>query len=76
MKSYAIVAAVAMFAGMTVPAFATCDVHNEDKQALCAQKCDDNFISGKMHYNADITKVTAEKKACDEKCGCPENSKD
>jgi hypothetical protein len=90
MKTYATVAALALLAGMTSPSIAfdaslrtqsfvtpvTCDVHNDDKQALCAQKCDDAFISGKMHYNADLNKVKAEKKACDEKCGCAENSKD
>jgi len=60
---------------MTSQALAACDVHNDDKPALCAQKCDDAFISGKMHYNADIAKVTEEKKACDEKKRLPENSK-
>lgn len=75
MKKYAIVTAAALFAGMVSPAFAGCDVKNdEDKQGICARKCDDEFISGKMHYGADIEKVTAEKKACDEKCGCPQNS--
>ncbi len=55
----------------------SCDVRmaDEDKQAMCAQKCDDAFIAGKQHYNADITKVTAEKKECDAKCGCSENTK-
>jgi hypothetical protein len=56
----------------------SCDVlkGDEDKQAMCAQKCDDAFIAGKMHYNADINKVKADKKACDEKCGCQQNTKD
>jgi hypothetical protein len=75
MKISAIVTAAAIFVSMSGAAFASCDVRGEDKQALCAQKCDDAFISGKMHYGADIEKVTAEKKACDEKCGCAENSK-
>jgi len=75
MKTYAIVAAVALFAGISTPVFAACDVNNDDKQAVCASKCNDAFISGKMHYGADIAKVTEEKKACDEKCGCAENSK-
>ncbi len=91
MKTRAIVIAAALFAGMVgsssafegirgarVQSFVTkasCDVREEDKQALCARKCDDEFISGKMHYNADLAKVTADKKACDEKCGCAENSK-
>ena len=55
----------------------SCDVRDrdDDKQAMCASKCEDNFISGKMHYGADIGKITDEKKACDEKCGCAQNSK-
>ncbi|PWB79961.1 MAG: hypothetical protein C3F11_19385 [Methylocystaceae bacterium] len=76
MKIRAIVTAAALFAGMVGPSFASCDVHGEDKQALCAQKCDDSFIRDKMHYNSDLAKVSAEKKACDEKCGCPQNSAD
>jgi hypothetical protein len=55
----------------------SCDVRDrdEDKQAMCASKCEDDFISSKMHYNADLAKVAADKKACDEKCGCPQNTK-
>jgi hypothetical protein len=55
----------------------SCDVRDrdDDKQAMCASKCEDEFISGKMHYNADLAKVAENKKACDEKCGCPQNSK-
>lgn len=77
MKKFAIVVAAALIAGMVSPAFADCDVRkaDDDKQARCAQKCDDDFIARKMDYNADIAKVTADKKACDEKCGCPQNSK-
>lgn len=76
MKSYAIIAA--MIVGMTGQALATCDVRkaDEDKQARCAEKCDDAFISGKMHYNADLAKVAADKKACDAACGCQENTKE
>jgi hypothetical protein len=51
------------------------DVQDEDKQGLCARKCDDDFIKNKENYNADLAKVKADKKACDEKCGCPQNSK-
>lgn len=75
MKTRLILAAAA-FVAMVGPSFATCDVRNEDKQALCAQKCDDTYISRKMNYGANINEVRAEKKACDEKCGCPENSAD
>jgi hypothetical protein len=54
----------------------SCDVRDrdDDKQARCASKCEDDFISGKMHYSADLKKVAEEKKACDEKCGCPQNT--
>ncbi|MBM3576482.1 MAG: hypothetical protein FJX40_02230 [Alphaproteobacteria bacterium] len=78
MNKYAIVTAAALVVGMISPAFADCDVRNadEDKQAKCAQKCDDDFISRKMNYGANQAEVAANKKACDEKCGCPQNSKD
>jgi|APFre7841882630_1041343.scaffolds.fasta_scaffold41345_2 hypothetical protein len=91
MKTRSIVIAAALLAGMASPSFAvdglrgtriqslvtkvTCDVRNEDKQALCAQKCDDTYISRKMNYGANQEEVKAEKKECDAKCGCPENSK-
>ncbi len=74
MKISAIVTAAAIFASMTGAAFASCDVREEDKQALCARKCDDEFISRKMNYGANQEQVKAEKKACDEKCGCPQNT--
>ena len=56
----------------------SCDVRmaDEDKQAKCAQKCDDEFISGQQHYGSDINKVRAEKKECDAKCGCSGNTKE
>ena len=78
MNKYAIVTAAALVVGMISPAFADCDVHNadEDKQAKCAQKCDDEYISRKMNYGANQAEVAANKKACDEKCGCSQNSKD
>jgi len=76
MKIHALVAAAALLAA-SLPAYADCDVHkaDEDKQAKCAEKCDDAFLAAKMHYGADISKVTEEKKACDTACGCPQNSK-
>jgi hypothetical protein len=66
--------------GLRMQGFVTsvsCDVRlaDEDKQARCAMKCDDAFIAGKQHYNADLSKVAAEKKECDAKCGCSENTK-
>jgi len=77
MKTRAILTAVALFAVSSAPAFASCDIRkaDEDKQARCAQKCDDTYISRKMNYGANIDEVTAEKKACDAACGCSENTK-
>ena len=78
MKKFAIVTAALLVAGMISPAFADCDVRkaDEDKQAKCAEKCDDEFISRKMNYGANQAEVAANKKACDAACGCPQNSKD
>ena len=53
----------------------TCDVRNEDEQALCAAKCDDYFVRNSQNNMTDHVQLKAEKKACDEKCGCPQNSK-
>lgn len=76
MKKFAFVTALALVAGAASPAFADCDVRkaDDDKQARCAQKCDDEFISRKMNYGANIAEVYANKKACDEACGCPQNT--
>lgn len=76
MKKLAIVTAAAFMVGMIGPAFADCDVKkaDEDKQAKCAEKCDDDFISRKMNYGANQAEVYANKKACDAACGCPQNT--
>jgi hypothetical protein len=78
MRKFAIVTAAALVFGMASPAFAVCDVRkaDDDAQAKCAQKCDDDFIARKMDYGADLKQVRQNKIACDAKCGCPENSKD
>ena len=76
MKARVFFAAAVLFAGMSAPAFATyCDVKkaDEDKQAKCAEKCEDAWIAHKMVYGADIDKVKVEAKACFEKCGCDDN---
>jgi hypothetical protein len=77
MNKYAIMTAALLVAGMISPAFADCDVHNadEDKQAKCAEKCDDEYLARKMNYGANQSEVRANKKACDAACGCPQNSK-
>ena len=76
MKSYAIIAAAALFMGMTGAAYAECDPKkgdvDADKQARCSEKCEDSWIAGKMHYNADVEKLKGEVAACFEKCGCSE----
>jgi hypothetical protein len=77
MNKFALVAVAALFAGLATPAFADCDVKkaDEDKQAKCAEKCEDEYLARKMNYGANQADVLANKKACDEKCGCPQNSK-
>jgi hypothetical protein len=76
MKKFSIVTAIVMFAATTAPAFASCDTRKEDDQAVCALGCEDNYVRHKQDMMADHAKLKADKKACDEKCGCPENSKD
>jgi hypothetical protein len=91
MEKNILLAAALMLGGMIAPSFAfegaavtglqspvttvTCDIRNEDEQAVCASKCDDEYIRGKQHNMTDQSKNEEEKKACDAKCGCPQNSK-
>lgn len=77
MKKFAILSAVAIFAGMASPAFADCDTRkaDEDKQAHAASKCYDEYLARKMNYGADKPKLHEEFKACNEKAGCPQNDK-
>jgi hypothetical protein len=76
MNKFAFIAAAALFAGLASPAFADCDTKkaDDDKQAKCAEKCEDEFLARKMNYGANMAEVYANKKACDEKCGCPQNT--
>jgi hypothetical protein len=50
----------------------SCDIHNEDKQALCMQACDDEFIKASQGYSAagKLDEPKAVKKECETKCGC------
>jgi len=52
MKAITILAAAALFVGMTGAAFAECDTHkgdrDTDKQTKCSEKCEDGFTSGTM----------------------------
>lgn len=91
MNKYALVTAAALFAAMIAPSFAfdgaaglrapsqvtriSCDTHAEDDQAVCASKCEDAYLKDQQGWTADMSKIKAEKKACDEKCGCPQNTK-
>ena len=74
MKSYAIIAAAALFVGMTGAAFAECDTHkgdrDTDKQTACSEKCEDGFTSHRQNYFADVGKLVEESKACFAKCDC------
>ena len=74
MKTLAI--AAVMICSMVVPALADCDTRKEDEQALCAGKCEDEYVRHKQDMMADHAKLLTDRKACDQKCGCPQNSKD
>jgi len=56
---------------------ASCDVAQlyTDKQAACAAACDDQYIRDNQALDLDLTKAKANKKACDAKCGCEQNTK-
>jgi|GEM_PF-1596917 hypothetical protein len=65
--------------GQKTPALAipvSCDVAKlyTDKQAACAAACEDQYIRDKQKLELDATKAVADKKACDAKCGCEQNS--
>ena len=76
MKKFAILTAVALFAGMATPAFADCDTRkaDDDKQAAAASKCYDEYLSRKQNYGANKDELRANFQACNEKAGCPQNS--
>ena len=75
MNKYAIMTAAALLVASVSPSFATCDTRNEDEQAVCAGKCEDEYVRHKQDMMADHSKLQADRKACDEKCGYPQNSK-
>ena len=74
MRTTAILAAAALFLGMTGAAFAECDTHkgdrDTDKQTKCSEKCEDAYMSGTMVYGSDYEKHKADALACFEACGC------
>jgi hypothetical protein len=72
--SHALDAAV----GLRAPGLATrvsCDTHKDDDQAACVSKCEDAYLKDQMSWTAGMPKIKGARKACDAKCGCPENSK-
>ena len=75
MNKYAIITAAALLVASASPSFASCDTRNEDEQAVCASKCEDAYLNDQQSITADMTKVKGDKKACDAKCGCPQNTR-
>jgi hypothetical protein len=66
--------------GEKTPALTTpvsCDVAKlyTDKQAACAAACEDQYIRDKQKLELDAARAVSDKKACDAKCGCEQNSK-
>lgn len=76
MKKFAIASAALFFAAMATSAFASCDTRksDEDEQAMCASKCEDAYLKDQQGWTADMSKIKANKVACDAKCNCPQNS--
>jgi hypothetical protein len=91
MKRSIFVAAALMLGGAVAPCFAydgagalrlrapvteaACDTRAEDTQGQCVSECDDKYIRARQFNMSDLTKVEADKKACDTKCGCPNGVK-
>ena len=75
MNKYAIITAAALLVASASASFASCDTRNEDEQAVCASKCEDAYLKDQQSITADMTKVKGDKKACDAKCGCPQNTR-
>ena len=77
MKATTVLAAAALFVGMTGFAFAECDTHkgdrDTDKQTRCSEKCEDAFQSHTQNYFADYQKLKGDALACFEACGCKEH---
>ncbi len=50
----------------------SCNVNDDDKQALCMRACEDEYIKASQAYGAAgrLEGPKATKKACDAKCGC------
>jgi hypothetical protein len=50
----------------------SCNVNDDDKQALCMRKCDDEYIKSSQAYGTAgrLEGPKADKKTCEAKCGC------
>jgi hypothetical protein len=50
----------------------SCNVNDDDKQALCMRKCDDEYIKASQAYGTAgrLEGPKEAKKACETKCGC------
>ncbi len=90
MKISAFVTAIAILAGVAGPSLAfdrsaptsspvlrvSCDIKDDDKQARCMQKCDDDYIKASQAYitGKDTAQVkqesTENRKVCEKACGC------
>jgi hypothetical protein len=50
----------------------SCNVNDDDKQALCMRSCDDEYIKASQAYGTAgrLEGPKDAKKACETKCGC------
>jgi hypothetical protein len=50
----------------------SCNVNDDDKQAICMRTCDDEYIKASQAYSTagHLEGPKAAKKECEAKCGC------
>jgi hypothetical protein len=73
MKKSAVLVAFALLAGMTAPAFAGCDIKDEDTQGTCVDKCYFEYLSVRNRFAtspAGAEAAKGDRDACYTKCGC------
>lgn len=60
------------FVGENLLQAVSCNVNDDDKQALCMRRCEDDYIKSSQAYGTAgrLEGPKEAKKACETKCGC------
>ncbi|WP_156898071.1 hypothetical protein [Methylocapsa acidiphila] len=48
----------------------SCNPNDEDKQAYCMRKCEEEMVDSSEQYHVTKEEAEARNKACQTKCGC------